>query len=180
MARERSPSAPPPRMPGPAAASRGSRAPSHPPAPPPAGQSRAIRSPLREISEPPESGPSNSIHDDDEQQPRRRKVPARNRTPSPQPPPRSRSTHSRYFSDAGPSSSSSVDKGKQKAGDLARELIFSPHRNAPFVIGDTDDEVRGIAVPWSLDTGSLLPWLETTVGICKTSEPRGWVPHASH
>lgn len=47
-----------------------------------------------------------------------------------------------------------MDKGKQKAGDLARELIFSPHRNAPFVIGDTDDELEAAA---SSEAGDLPP-----------------------
>ncbi|THH33181.1 hypothetical protein EUX98_g962 [Antrodiella citrinella] len=108
------------------------RAPSQPPIP-------SVRSPLREISEPPE--PSHTFHDDDEQQPRRRKVPPRNRSPSPPPPPRPRptSTRSKYF-DADDGDSKDKGKQKQKAGDLARELIFSPHRNAPIIVDDSDDE----------------------------------------
>ena len=33
-----------------------------------------------------------------------------------------------------------MDKEKRKAGDLARELIFSPHRHAPLIRSDTDSD----------------------------------------
>ena len=101
------------------------------------------RSPLREISEPPQPGPSHTSHDDDEQQPRRRKIPVRTRSPtrSPSPSVRSRPARSGYFSKDG-SSSIRAEKGKEKAGDLARELIFSPHRQAPLVLRETGDELE--------------------------------------
>lgn len=110
------------------------RVPSQPPIP-------SVRSPLREISEPPEPGPSHTFHDDDEQQPRRRKIPPRNRSPSPPPPPRLRptSTRSKYFD-------ADDEDSKEKAGDLARELIFSPHRNAPIIVDDSDEEFDNLNV----------------------------------
>ncbi|TCD69359.1 hypothetical protein EIP91_007915 [Steccherinum ochraceum] len=125
----------------PAAAPRGPPAvPARAPSQQPDFGAEAIRSPLREISAPPEPGPSRISHDDDERQPRRRKVPVRNRSPSPDPPPRPEYSRSRYF--GGEAAGSSKDKGKQKPGDLARDLIFSPHRAAPLMYADDNELER--------------------------------------
>ncbi|KAL6307428.1 hypothetical protein BKA93DRAFT_768219 [Sparassis latifolia] len=103
-----------------------------------------IRSPFRELSEPPSpiAGPSRPSYDDDEGQPRRRKVPSRaGRSPSPAPPPRNRhETQSHYFTSASGSGAGSSSSKGRNAEILARERLFSPHRQPPVVVPDSDDE----------------------------------------
>ncbi|OCH94365.1 hypothetical protein OBBRIDRAFT_823487 [Obba rivulosa] len=105
---------------------------------PPSAPASGVRSPLRELSEPvepPVAGPSRISHDDDEGQPRRRKLPTK-RSPSPDPPPRAQPpTHSRYFSATG-----NGRAGTGNAADLAREGLFSPHRYAPLFAPDSDED----------------------------------------
>ncbi|GJE88631.1 RecQ-mediated genome instability protein [Phanerochaete sordida] len=97
--------------------------------PPPSG----ARSPLQQIDEPaaPVAGPSHS-HLDDEDQPRRRKVPAR--PASPPAATASRPTVSRFFTSA------SASPAKDKASALAGELQLSPHRQPPLFLPESDDE----------------------------------------
>ncbi|KAI0951277.1 hypothetical protein AcW1_008360 [Taiwanofungus camphoratus] len=109
-------------------------------------QMTSVRSPLRELSDPPSplaAGPSRPSHDDDAGQPRRRKLPSRaGRSPSPTPPPRTANrpgtqTHSRYFS---PGASSHGAYVRNPSADLARERLFSPHRQPPVVVPDSDED----------------------------------------
>lgn len=106
--------------------------------PPPVPQSNAVRSPLLPIDDPPSprpaAGPSDVNYDDDAEQPRRRKVPTRQRSPSPVPPPRQALTSSRFFGE-----STSGGSGKK----LAQELKLSPHRQAPVLVPDSDEERPG-------------------------------------
>lgn len=107
------------------------------PSPPPSGQRQPPRSPLQVIEDPPEpraAGSSRTLYADDEEQPRRRKVPASRQSPSPPPAPR-QPIQSRYF--AAPDISG---KGKGRAVDLSRDFRLSPHRQRPVVVPDSDDE----------------------------------------
>jgi len=123
---------------------QGSVQPNAPPAAP-AQQIRVLpgRPPFREISEPPSppvAGPSGTFHDDDEGQPRRRKVPNRaQRSPSPEPPPRTTDnagSRSRYFA----SGSGSQSRTHDPLDAITHERLFSPHRQPPIVIPDSDEE----------------------------------------
>ncbi|EED85945.1 predicted protein [Postia placenta Mad-698-R] len=109
----------------------------------PAASTRSpIRSPLNELSEPPAppiAGPSGTHHDDDEGQPRRRKVPSRTqRSPSPDPPPRT--MRSQYFVSGSDSGTGSRSHTHNPSADIARERLFSPHRQPPVVVPDSDEE----------------------------------------
>ncbi|OBZ72231.1 RecQ-mediated genome instability protein 1 [Grifola frondosa] len=119
---------------------------------PPQLPAALVRSPLRDISPPPSppaAGPSGTSHDDDEGQPRRRKVPNRlGRTPSPEPPPRNRRqqpVHSHYFAGSTTSNAAAV---------LAGENLFSPHRQAPIFVLDSDEEDGGVPAPGTTVIGS--------------------------
>ncbi|KAI0694628.1 hypothetical protein BC835DRAFT_1544869 [Cytidiella melzeri] len=105
------------------------------PPPPTLAQRQPARSPLQEIdtpSEPGAAGPSHTLHEDDEDLPRRRKVPNRKQTSSPGAAAR-KAVPSRYFS-------SDSGKGKGREVELARELRLSPHRHGPVVVPDSDEE----------------------------------------
>ncbi|EKM58284.1 uncharacterized protein PHACADRAFT_193408 [Phanerochaete carnosa HHB-10118-sp] len=93
------------------------------------------RAPLQQIGEPklPVAGPSNS-HADDEEQPRRRKVPAR----SPSPARKDRPVVSRYFA-------SGSGAAKDKAKELASELQLSPHRQPALFLPESDEEHESVA-----------------------------------
>lgn len=88
------------------------------------------RAPLQQIDEPesPVAGPSNS-RADDEEQPRRRKVPARNPSPAREDGP----VVSRYFA-------SGSRAAKDKAKELASELQLSPHRQPALFLPESDGE----------------------------------------
>ncbi|KAI0091295.1 hypothetical protein BDY19DRAFT_696571 [Irpex rosettiformis] len=100
------------------------------------------RSPLQELHKPPEpsvAGPSGTLHEDDEDLPRRRKVPV-SKCPqtlqsSETPAGPSLGVSSRYFT-ADPG----VGKGKRREVPLSRELRLSPHRHGPVIVPDSEDE----------------------------------------
>ncbi len=110
-----------------------------------------IRSPLRE---PPEPGSSRSFHADDAEQPRRRKLPAREHSPAPT---RPILTHSLFFAvppsppgggrehNVNHTDARRVSKRKQREGgdtslSLGRVMELSPHRQSPLFLADSDEE----------------------------------------
>ncbi|KAK7690908.1 hypothetical protein QCA50_006011 [Cerrena zonata] len=135
-----------------------------PQAPPP---QRAVRSPLREMTPPLDPGPSRVSHIDDEEQPRRRKVPAR-RSPSPPiPAPTasgSRPTHSRFFH----ASTSSESTLRGDSADLADKLRLSPHREEPTLVNNSQEsaaewQVAGSSKAAVAASSSTIPQQQTNV-----------------
>ncbi|KAF7977500.1 hypothetical protein HWV62_3468 [Athelia sp. TMB] len=100
---------------------------------PPRQGSAPARTPFRDLSPPPLPGPSTRVHADDEEAPRRRKVPAP--VPSVSTIPASSSTlvESRYFASAGSSNVTAVSTMRE----LAAERILSPSRTDVVIIPDS-------------------------------------------
>ncbi|CAL1716342.1 unnamed protein product [Somion occarium] len=160
---EAPPAPPPGPPPAPAPMPAHPRAPSEAPVLAQSLRQPRIRSPPREASAPLEPGPSHAPHVDEEQR-RRRKVPARSPSPLlPPPPAQARQTHSRFFHGSGAGSNHGA---QDNSDDLAEYLRLSPHRESSRLVNSSGDEIED----WQIAERSTRPRRPAASKTARTTE----------